>query len=156
MRVLLKMVLDCEPDAAWRAIRSPEVFTAVSGPFTTFTSLEDEGFPDVWPTGDHPVEVRAFGLVPIGDQVISISYPPTRKGVRMVRDTGAGVSGPLAFVTEWEHSMAVSPAAGGRTLYRDQLVFRAEPATLLLWPLYWVFWQWRAVGIRRLSAGWRA
>ena len=154
MRVLLKLVIDCPPDAAWRAIRSPEVLTAVSAPFTVFSSLEPDGFPEVWEAGEHPVLVKAFGIAPIGEQVIGISFPAAPDGVRMMRDTGQGLSGPLALITRWEHTMAVASAPGGRTLYRDQLVFEAGPLTLLAWPVYWAFWQWRAIGIARLAPGW--
>lgn len=154
MRVLLKLVLDCPPDAAWRAIRSPSGLTDVSSPFTTFTSLEPDGFPELWEAGEHPVAVSAFGLVPIGEQIIGISYPEAPAGVRMMRDTGRGLSGPLALITRWEHTMAVSSAPGNRTLYRDQLKFEAGAMTALLWPFYWAFWQWRGWGITRLAPRW--
>ena len=177
MRVLLKLVLDCEPDAAWRAIRSPSVLNAVSAPLTTFESLEPYGFPVLWPEGDHPVRMRSAGGITIGDQVIGISFPevgspgsgtrapagsgsgsnsPSGSGVRLVRDTGRGLSGPLALVTRWEHTMSVADAPGGRTLYRDQLVVEAGHLTPLLWPAYWAFWQWRAFGIKRLAPTWTA
>jgi hypothetical protein len=154
MRILLKLVLDCPPDAAWRAIRDPEVFAAVSAPLTTFSSLEPEGFPDSWPAGAHPVRVRALGLVPIGTQVIDISFPDRSDDVRMMVDSGAALTGPLTVVRRWRHTMAVSPAPGGRTLYRDRLEFDAGPATLLLWPIYWAFWQWRSIGLRALAPRW--
>lgn len=72
----------------------------------------------------------------------------------MMRDTGRGLSGPLALITRWEHTMAVASAPGGRTLYRDQLKFEAGPITALVWPFYWAFWQWRALGIARLAPRW--
>jgi hypothetical protein len=187
MRVLLKLVLDCEPDAAWRAIRSPSVLNAVSAPLTHFESLEPYGFPALWPEGDHPVVMRAPGGITIGEQVIAISYPQvgapgsgtrapaasgapaalgagaldagsasTSSGVRLMRDAGRGLSGPLTLVDRWEHTMSVADAPGGRTLYRDQLVFEAGALTPLLWPAYWAFWQWRALGIKRLASGWTA
>jgi hypothetical protein len=171
MRVLLKLVLDCPPDAAWRAIRSPTVFSAVSEPFTKFSSLEPDGYPELWTPGEHLVSVRAGGLIPIGEQVIAISYPEvgdpgsgTRATaysgvgsgeVRITRDTGRGIGGLLGLITRWEHTMVISDAPGGRTLYRDQLIFDAGWMTPLLWPVYWVFWQWRAFGLRRLAPNWR-
>lgn len=155
MRVLLKFTLDCTPDAAWRAITSPDVFREVSAPFMAFESLEAEGFAEQWTEGRHPLEARALDLVPIGEQTVDLEF--LRKGdVRIVRDTGRGVSGPLTFVDRWEHSMAVSPTPEGRTLYRDQLVFSATPATAALWPMYWAFWQWRGSRIRSLSTEWTA
>ena len=153
MRILLKLHLDCTPDAAWNAIRRPEYFRAVSFPLTTFTSLEPDGFPELWPAGEHPVLVRALGIIAVGEQVIDISFPPQKRGVRSVVDRGRGVSGQLALITKWEHTMAVSDAPGNKTLYRDQLTFEAGPFTVLLWPMFWAFWQWRAIGLTRLAPG---
>ncbi len=156
MRILLKLELDCTPDAAWRAIRSPAVFQQVSAPFTAFDSLEQGGFPELWPEGDHRVLARAFGLVDAGTQNIGISFPRRTDGVRVMRDSGPPLSGPLAIITRWRHQLAVSALPDGRTLYRDELSFSAGLATPLVWLGLWAFWQWRAVGIRRLSSSWSA
>ncbi len=153
MRILLKLVLDCDPDTAWRVIRSPAGLTQVSAPLMEFTSLEDGGFPALWPAGEHPVSVKGLGLVPLGRQVITIGYPPSDQA-RMVRDTGHGVSGIFPVVTAWEHTMAVSRTANGHTLFRDQLRFQAGAVTLLLWPMYWAFWQWRGMRMRQLASTW--
>ena len=154
MRILLKLVLDCPPDAAWRAIRSPEVFRQVSAPLTTFESL-DGPFPESWPEGEHIVAVKALGLVPMGRQVIAIGFPRRSDGVRMVRDSGRGLDGMLALVTTWDHRMAVAATADGRTLYRDRLVIGAGILTPLVWPVFWVFWQWRAARLKALARTWR-
>jgi hypothetical protein len=159
VRVLLKFELDCDVDAAWRAIRSPLVMRQVAAPLLGFWSLEPEGFPETWPPGDHPVEVSAGTVLTVGEQIITISYPAQtllrrRDAVRMVRDRGRSTSGPLTAVTQWEHTMAVSPAGAGRTLYRDQLRFDAGMLTPLLWPAFWVFWQWRGARLRRLARRW--
>ena len=157
MRVLLKEILDCSPDAAWRAIQSPAVFREVSSPVVSVESLAADGFPTIWEPGEHPVALRALGALPMGTQVIRLSTSSTRKdGVRILRDTGRGVSGALAAVTLWEHSMAIAPdpAGTGKTLYRDQLVFKAGPATLAAWPVFWALWQWRMLQIKRLAPGW--
>ncbi len=155
MRVLLKLELDCAPDAAWRAIRSPEVFRAVSAPFTTFDSLEPGGFPDSWSEGVHVVRARAFGGVVLGEQTIDLSFAERRNGVRTVRDTGRALSGPLAVATRWDHTMAVSALPGARTLFRDRLIVEAGALTPLLWIGCWAFWQWRGIQIRRLSRDWK-
>ena len=155
MHVMLKQILDCEPDAAWRAIRSPAVFQAVSAPFTSFVSLEPDGFPESWSAGEHPVQARAFGLVPMGEQLIDLAF--TRRGdARLVHDTGGGTSGGMTAISYWHHTMAISPTADGRTLFRDRLVFDAPPVSLLLWPVLWAFWQWRGIRIGQLAKGWSA
>jgi hypothetical protein len=176
MRVLLKETLDCTPDAAWRAIHSPAVFREVSSPVMTVESLEADGFPTTWEPGEHPVAMRGLGLVPLGMQVIRLSETTLRQGtprsgaagsspatgtgagtVRILRDTGRGISGSMTAVTHWDHRMAIAadPDHPGKTLYRDQLIFRAGHATLAVWPGFWVFWQWRMAQIKRLAPTWR-
>ena len=156
MHVMLKLELDCTPDAAWAALRRPSVFRAVSAPFTTFTSLDPEGFPERWPVGDHRVLAKAFGLIPMGEQSIEISYPQRSDGVRVVRDSGGGVSGAVGVFTFWQHSMAVTDGPHGTTLYRDKLVYDAGILNLPIWPVMWIFWQWRAFGLRRFAPTWKA
>lgn len=157
MRVLLKLILDCEPDAAWRAVRSPAVFREVSSPLLEFSSLEPAGFPSIWTPGEHPVSVRAAGLVPMGQQVIRLAMSEDRiDGVRIVRDTGYGISGPVAATTAWDHRMAIAPdpAGTGKTLYRDQLKFSAGRVSALAWPSFWAFWQWRGIRLHQLAPTW--
>ena len=154
MRILLKLELDCTPDAAWRAIRSPAVLEQVSFPLTAFDSLEQGGFPELWSEGDHRVLVRAFGLADAGTQNLGISFTERPGGVRIMQDSGPPLSGPLTLITRWRHRLAVSGLPDGRTLYRDELAFSAGLATPLVWPALWAFWQWRAAGIRRLAPTW--
>ena len=151
MRVLLKLRLHCDPDVAWRFIRSPAGLTSASRPFMAFESLEDDGYPEVWLAGEHPVAVKAFGIIPLGHQLIRISYPRPRQGARLVRDTGEGISGVFILVRRWEHTMSVSALPQGKTLFRDQLVFDAGLISPLLWVSYWLFWQWRGLVIWRLT-----
>ena len=156
MRVLLKYVLDCDPDAAWRALRSPAVFREVSAPFVTVDSLEPQGFPTIWEPGVHPVVMKGAGLVPMGEQIIDLSFVERADGVRIIHDSGGGVSGPVELLSTWDHRMAVAPdpAGSGGTLYRDQLTIGAGLLTPAVWYGTWVFWQWRGHRIRELAPTW--
>ncbi|MET1044374.1 MAG: hypothetical protein ABWX59_09690 [Microbacteriaceae bacterium] len=156
MHVRLKLVLDCEPDAAWAAIARPEAFRAVSAPLTTFESLTVTGFPESWTPGlPHLVSLRLFGVIPLGTQTIDVAFSERRDGVRMMTDSGQAVAGPLAVIDSWDHRIAISATADGRTLYRDQLTFSAGAATPLVWAGLWLFWQWRAIGLARTARGWQ-
>ncbi len=155
MRVLLKLTLECTPDAAWRALRSPAVLREVVAPWLDFSSLEAEGLPTTWPEGTHRVRALAFRRFPAGDELVDVSYPgglPT--GVRMLRDGGGALTGPLAVFDRWDHRMAVSALPGGRTLYRDQLLADAGALDLVAWYPTWAFWQWRGMRLRQLAPGW--
>jgi hypothetical protein len=155
MRVLLKLTLDCDADAAWRAIRSPAVLREVVAPWLDFESLEGTGFPATWPEGPHRLRTLAFGIAPTGEEIIDVSYPGALPpGVRMLRDGGGAVTGPLAAFRHWDHRMAISPLPDGRTLYRDQLRASAGALEPLLWYPTWAFWQYRGMRLKQLAPTW--
>ena len=82
--------------------------------------------------------------------------PTTRTGpVRIFRDSGIPLTGPLASLDVWDHQMAISAAPGDptKTLWRDRLVI-GGPTALALWPVLWATWQWRAARIRALAPTW--
>ena len=159
MRILLKFVIDCDPDAAWRAVHSPRAVAELYGPVMDLAPLVPRGLPTSWTPGDDvPVQLSAFGSVPMGRQLIhvserSVDEPGGR--VRVFRDSGIPLTGPLASLDVWDHQMAVSPAPGqpGKTLWRDRLVI-GGPTAPLLWPVLWGIWQWRAARVKALAPGW--
>ena len=157
MQVGLKLVLDCPPDAAWRALRSPSVFADVSYPLLEFEPLGGQAFPEFWEQGSHPVRARAlFGIVDAGTQDIDITFSE-RGATRLFEDHGGPISGPLAIVTKWRHRMAVSAGpTAGTTLFRDRLEFSAGVLTPIVWAGLWLFWQWRGRGLIRLATGFGA
>jgi hypothetical protein len=161
MRVLLKTILDCDPDAAWRALHSPTVMREVAGPLVDFVPLEEGGFPTSWDGREH-VAAMQTGPFTAGRQSIRLrDMKPRVEGVRIVRDDGHGLSGLMSIPTSMRHSMAVSadpagPDADGRvkTLFRDQLEFEAGLLGPAMWPTFWAFWQWRAFRLRQLAPTW--
>lgn len=159
MRILLKFAIDCDADAAWRALHSPRAVAEIYGPFVDMQPLDD--LPTSWQSGDEAGVALAFGgILPMGRQLIAVTDRDTedRHGpVRIFRDSGIPLTGPLAALDVWDHQMAVSPLPGDptRTLWRDRLVIggRAAPA---LWPVLWATWQWRGARIRALAPTWSA
>ncbi|MEJ1156544.1 MULTISPECIES: hypothetical protein [Microbacterium] len=159
MRIMLKLVIDCDADAAWRALHSPRAVAELYGPVVDMSPLEPQGLPTTWePGADVAVQLAAFGEIPMGRQFISVSErfvdePAGR--VRIFRDTGIPLTGPLASLDVWDHQMAISPAPGdpSKTLWRDRLVIGGASAPLL-WPVLWATWQWRAARIRALAPSW--
>jgi hypothetical protein len=157
MRILLKLVIDCDADAAWRALHSPAAVAELYGPLLQMRPLSEP--PTTYESGaDVPVRLSVAGLVPMGSQFISVSERRATDAagpVRIFRDSGIPLTGPLASLDVWDHQMAVSPAPGDptRTLWRDRLVIGGRTAPLL-WPVLWSTWQWRAARIRVLAPTW--
>lgn len=158
MRILLKLVLDCDADAAWRALHSPRAVAELYGPLLSLEPLDTAGLPSALePGADVPVRLSA-GPVGVGAQLIHVSERFTedaRGPVRILRDSGLPLTGPLAALDVWDHQMAVSPAPGDptRTLWRDRLVIGGA-AALPLWPVLWATWQWRGARLRALAPTW--
>lgn len=156
MRILLKFSIACDADAAWRALHSPAVVAELYGPLLTVDPLSAP--PTAFEAGtDLPVRMSAAGL-PVGRQLISVSERETTDAhgrVRIFRDSGIPLTGPLASLDVWDHQMAVSEAPGepGRALWRDRLVI-GGPTAPALWPALWAAWQWRGVRIRALAPTW--
>ncbi|MGN6325277.1 hypothetical protein [Pseudolysinimonas sp.] len=150
MRVALKLVLDCPPDAAWEALQSPDVFREVFHPFANVEPIDPPVFPERWPDGASLLRITSFsGLVPLGDQIVDLSRT-VRGDTRILEDAGHPVTGPLAPLTLWRHRMAVSPTEDGRTLYRDRLDFRG-PVAVPFWPALWELWQYRGGRLKKLA-----
>lgn len=165
VRVLLKLVLDCDPDAVWRALHSPTALRQVAMPWVDFRSDEPAGFPTAWDMAEHRVSVRALGAFTVGTQAIRLdalrSTDPRESATRILRDSGGGTGGLLAAMPHLDHRMAVAPDPAGpgpdgrlRTLYRDRLIVRAGLVTPLAWYALWAFWQWRGVRLRQLAPTW--
>jgi hypothetical protein len=159
MRVLLKLVIDCDADAAWRALHSPRAVAELYGPLMDLSPIDPAGLPTSFTSGDDvAVQLAAAGIVPVGRQLIHVTERTVEEPagtVRIFRDSGIPLTGPLASLDVWDHQMAVSPAPGDptRTLWRDRLTI-GGPTAPALWPLLWATWQWRAARIRAMAPTW--
>ena len=155
MNIFLRLTLDCAPDVAWEAVRSPQVFRDVSRPLLKMVSLEPGGFPATWAEdGPHLVKISLFGFIPMGIQTINVNFTNRPGDVRMMIDSGEALSGPLAVTRDWDHRMAISAAPANKTLYRDRLVVKAGMLTPFVWFGLWGFWQFRSRRLTALSKTW--
>lgn len=159
MRILLKLTLDCDADAAWRALHSPRAIAELYGPLMVMEPMSPGGLPTSLTAGtDLPVTLSVAGALPVGQQLIHVSERETRDAhgpVRIFRDSGIPLTGPLASLDVWDHQMAVSAAPGDdtKTLWRDRLVIDG-PLAPALWPVLWATWQWRGARLRALAPTW--
>lgn len=129
MYVQLKLSLDCEPEAAWRALRSVAVVREIYAPVIDVRPVGDfipagggEGIDrervlspgTMWEPGSVDCDVRLFGLIPVGRQTIRVGFDRSRDGeAHIFSDTGGASAGPLSLLRGWRHRMAVSPLPGG-------------------------------------------
>ena len=154
---MLKFEIACNVDAVWRALHSPAVLAEVASPLVAMRALDP--LPTSWESGNSAtVSLSAAGAIPLGLQLIHVTDRAiTHKGgrVRILRDSGMPISGPLSLLDVWDHQIAVSEVRGrpNRTLWRDRLEIRGAAAPLV-WPALWTMWQWRQQRITQLAPTW--
>ena len=150
VKVSVRTRLDTDIDTAWDMLHTPTVFQKVSSPFTVFRARGE--FPSRFrPDTDYEVTVSAFGLIPLGRQIIRLEDRVDSWMTRQTTDVGRGISGPLGVVTNWRHQMSLTALEDGSTEFSDQLTAHASWLTPLLWPAFAVFWRWRLFRLRALA-----
>lgn len=140
MYVQLKLVLDTDPAAAWRALRSPTVMRELYAPLIDVALPGAHAQPSAalqrtdppipasqsdgagqatgsavpatrWQRTREQAVLSLAGVVPLGRQLIDLEYDETRhNGVNILRDTGTPSTGPLSILRGWNHRMAISHA----------------------------------------------
>ena len=71
MRILLKFVIDCDADAAWRALHSPRAIAELYGPLLEMEPLEARGLPtSLTPGADVPVQLSVGGVMRVGSSCL--------------------------------------------------------------------------------------
>lgn len=156
MKFSLQVSLACTVSEAFAALHDPTVFQRVSAPFLSFTPLSPAAFPERYVSGhSYVIKVAALGLVPLGSQEIN----PTSEEegtARIFRDNGRGLSGSLAMVSTFRHTMTLRPSSPGLTILTDELEFKAGVLTPLMGLGFLVFWWWRHRRMAQLAPQWRS
>ncbi|WP_139284058.1 hypothetical protein [Rubrimonas cliftonensis] len=140
------VTLDVDIETLWRAIQTPALLESVTRGLMRFDPVDPDGFPTVWDAREHRVDLRLFGWLPIGRQVIAIERPPAEGARRLLRDNGRG-----DVVSAWDHLMILEPAPGGRTRYTDLVRVEAGRLTLPVTALAWLYYALRQRNLRRLA-----
>lgn len=156
-----RVVLDCSPALAWRAIHSPRAAGELYAPWVVLRpSAGASAFPGVWRDGDEqPVDARVFGVVPLGRSLIRVRHGrvrlPSGRTIAAFHDAGQPLSGPLALLDSWDHRMAVEPIDGDpdRCVWHERLVVTGR-AAVLLGPVLRLAWALRVLALRAAARGW--
>jgi len=110
------------------ALHNPALMTAAAAPLVELRSAEPGGYPARWPGGPHRVQLRLFGLIPLGPQTIDVSFPAMPADQARLRDDGHG---PL--IKRWDHTITVTDNHDGTATYADELHIGAGPLTPFVW-----------------------
>jgi len=138
--------LDAPPDRVWDAVGTPRLLQYVTHPMIRFTPVAPPQFPDRWKEGDYVVRMALYGVLPLGRQVVSISWPaPEGEGLK-IRDNGHS-----ALIRRWDHLITIAPDGNG-TCYTDRIEIEAGLITPIVAALARRFYAHRQKRWRNLVA----
>ncbi|MGY1694744.1 hypothetical protein ACI8AD_12810 [Geodermatophilus sp. SYSU D00766] len=140
--------LPCSVERAREEVGTSRLLLYVSWPLVEFLPVDPPVLPPTWQAGDHLVRMRLFGLVPLGRQTISISFPPTTPDRVLLRDNGSG-----DLLRRWDHLITIAPGSSPtRARYTDRIDVDAGLLTSLAWAWAHVLYRWRQHRWRYLAA----
>lgn len=145
MTIERSTVLDAPSERVWKEVNRPDLLRYVAWPLLTFEPVEPAAFPERWAEREYRIRMRAFGLVPLGWQVIGIERPAPGGPARRLRDDGRGT-----LARRWDHLITVEPAGPGRTRYTDRVEIEAGLLTPFVGVFAWGFYAHRQRRWRRL------
>ncbi|MDJ0629311.1 MAG: hypothetical protein QNJ44_13715 [Rhodobacter sp.] len=134
-------------DAIWDALQKPATLIHVSKGFLSFRPVDPPQLPDRWSPGDYRVSLRAFGILPIGQQVMGVEFPEMDPPKRALRDNGSG-----AIARVWDHWIILEPLTATATRYTDRIRVEAGLITPLIMPWVRAFYAHRQRRWHRLIA----
>ena len=144
--IVVTTLIDAGPDVVWREVGTTRLLRFVTSPLISFSPVEPITWPDVWEAGEYLCSMRLFGFLPIGRQVIDISFPPPDGDTRFVRDNGRSAS-----IKRWDHWISISPKGEG-TRYEDRLDLDAGWRTPIVAAFAKAFYIHRQARLRKLAA----
>jgi ligand-binding SRPBCC domain-containing protein len=126
--------LPAPAERVWTLLQKPQTLREVAQGWLFFEPVLPPVLPEQWPDqgGDFTVRLRAFGVLPLGHQVIAVRFPPAdpeaTPGTRCVLDQGHG-----RLVRVWAHRIEVVPEGPTHCRYTDHLRLEAGLLTPVVW-----------------------
>ncbi|CCH89346.1 conserved protein of unknown function [Modestobacter italicus] len=148
MLVTVTTELPCTVELAGDVVRSSRLLVHVYWPLLVFRPVDPPELPVTWRVEDYLVTMRLLGLVPLGRQTISISFPTTTPDRLLLRDNGSG-----QLLRRWDHLITIEPGSRpGRTRYTDRIDVEAGRFTVVAWAFAHMLYRWRQRRWRHLAA----
>ncbi len=114
--VTVSSILDAPLDKVREQVSQPKLLQYVARGWLTFEPIDPPTFGETWEAREYRVRMKWRGVLPIGEQIIGIEFPPPKDGRYFVRDNGRSAS-----IRKWDHLMTIEPTGDGRTAYEDRL-----------------------------------
>ena len=148
MKVVVKSLLLCSADAAWRKVRTSRLLRTVSQPLVRIQPLPKECLPRHW-VNETLVRVRSrlWGLIPLGTR--EVYFERIDPALRQIQTCESD-----PCVRRWRHFIRIDPIDNSACWYQDEIEIDAGPLTMVVWLFAQVFYRhrqsrWRILAARR-------
>jgi ligand-binding SRPBCC domain-containing protein len=148
MKISISTILDAPVQQVWDHVQTSRLLDYVAAPFIRFVPDNKSTYPERWTKGEYRVRMMLFGIMPIGWQIIGISYPAVDdSNTYLLRDNGRG-----ALIKKWDHLITVKMRDGNHTEYSDDVEIKAGLLTPFVTLYASFFYRHRQRRWRRLAA----
>lgn len=107
------------PDLVWALLQRPDTLRHLTKGWLSFRPLDLPDWPDIWKEGAYRAAVSGPLGIPLGWQILRVSFPPPDGDTRFIRDQGEG-----QMVRVWDHVISLRPEGDG-TWYSDEVTVEA-------------------------------
>lgn len=146
-KVVRSCILEADADRVWEEVNRPRLLIYVAKPLVHFRLPKTLDPETAWPDGEHKVTMSAFGVLPIGWQIVRIERPAPTERVRYLLDRGEG-----SIAVVWHHKISVESLPDPRTRYSDDVAVGAGWMTPLVWAFANILFWHRQRRLVRLAA----
>ena len=151
VKVRVDTRLSAPPDVVWTLLQQSETLVRVAKPLLYFRPIVPPHLPLRWERRSYRVSMYAFGVLPLGQQTITIeepdAHPEAPSGARILRDNGSG-----QLVSSWDHWIFVSSHPDGGAAYTDWIDIQAGILTPLIKIFAEIFYRHRQRRWRQVLA----
>ncbi|KXK15805.1 MAG: hypothetical protein UZ14_CFX002000242 [Chloroflexi bacterium OLB14] len=131
MQVKISSIFPIKPELAWQEVQKTKLLHYVGSPLIKFIPARETPFTELWQTGEYIVDMKLFGLLPFGKQIIGIKPPPEHEQKQhqfSILDDGRG-----ELIKTWRHLITVDKVNAEKTLYADEVEVQAGVLTFFVW-----------------------
>ena len=144
MQLQLETRLPCSYAEAVAQMKTPRLMMHIAKPLIRFDPVEGTTIPSVWEEKTYWFRLQLFGVLPFGQQAISISLRE-EPGVFRVHDAGFS-----RLIKTWDHRITIEDHPDG-VRYRDSVDLDAGLLTPVVWLFSQVFFRHRQRRWRQLA-----
>lgn len=145
MKAVIKSIFGIKFKTATHFVNYPSLLEYVAYPMVKFIPIVPAEFPKTWDQGKYLVQMKLFGVIPLGKQNIVIEKVKENKEEFILRDNGSG-----ELIRVWDHLITIKKVGDNMIHYKDEVSIDAGLLTPFIWMYAMVFYHWRQLRWKRL------